>query len=53
MQFIKRTNFYAKNVYEKLLTDLSEFQERDSGWTPQKIMLLKINFNLYFTIILY
>lgn len=47
--FITKTanfnNCYAEKAYEKLLTDLSEFQDRDAGWALHKIMNLKINFN--------
>lgn len=52
MNFVidKTTNldiWYRENVQEKILTDLSEFQERDSGWSLNEILLLRDNINKY------
>ncbi|XP_066600158.1 uncharacterized protein [Prorops nasuta] len=46
----KTDNFkewYRLNIVEILLKELSEFQERDSGWALEKILSLIVNINHY------
>lgn len=44
------TDWYTENLYGKILTQLSEFQEKESGWALHKIMYLRININNYLPI---
>ncbi|XP_030745267.1 uncharacterized protein LOC115874300 [Sitophilus oryzae] len=39
--------WFKKHVLDPLLTDLDEFQERDSGWALSKVINLTININQY------
>ncbi|XP_031777338.1 uncharacterized protein LOC116415884 [Nasonia vitripennis] len=40
-------NWFKSNVIEPLLTDIEEFQERDSGWTLHSIENIQININKF------
>lgn len=42
--------WYNVNVLDKLMSKLSEFQERDSGWALAEILHLKVNINKYYPI---
>ncbi|XP_031789251.1 uncharacterized protein LOC107981634 [Nasonia vitripennis] len=39
--------WFKSNVIEPLLTDIEEFQERDSGWTLHSIENIQININKF------
>jgi hypothetical protein len=39
--------WYKLQIVDKILNDLEEFQERDSGWALSEILYIKININSY------
>lgn len=39
--------WYKENVQDKILKELEEFQERDSGWALYQILNLKVNINKF------
>lgn len=41
------TDWFRENVMDKILVQLEEFQEKDSGWALYEIWFIKVNINSY------